>query len=113
MVKQFKQKKGGKRDQIEDRQKPKQKVDADADMDEGDESDISETSEQIQAMTEEQFEEARTKKFGQVAVCNKDELKKRLYEVRKSFYNRLESANLIKKQGKIPFSEHMTVQGVK
>jgi hypothetical protein len=34
---------------------------------------------------------------------------KRLNEVEKNFYNRLESARLIKKQGHIPFTEHMTV----
>lgn len=31
--------------------------------------------------------------------------------MQKAFYNRLESAKLIKKQGRVPFSEHMTVQG--
>ena len=35
----------------------------------------------------------------------------RLKEVKSNFYNRLESAKLIKKQGKIPFTEHMTVSG--
>ena len=34
---------------------------------------------------------------------------KRLNEVEKNFYNRLESARLIKKQGHIPFTEHMTI----
>ena len=48
-------------------------------------------------MNEEDFTKLKNKKFGQVAVQNTDELQKRLYEVRKSFYNRLESANLIKK----------------
>jgi hypothetical protein len=41
---------------------------------------------------------------------NKEEINKRLHEVKQSFYNRLESRKLIKKQGKIPFMEHMTVQ---
>lgn len=35
----------------------------------------------------------------------------RLDEMQKAFYNRLESAKLIKKQGRVPFTEHMTVQG--
>ena len=33
----------------------------------------------------------------------------RLDEVEKNFYNRLESARLIKKQGHIPFTEHMSI----
>ena len=36
-------------------------------------------------------------KFGQTAVENTEQLEKRLYEIKKSFYNRLESAKLIKK----------------
>ena len=35
----------------------------------------------------------------------------RLKEIQANFYNRLESAKLIKRQGKIPFTEHMTVSG--
>ena len=60
-------------------------------------------------LEEEEYERQKIAKFGQKHVRNEEELKKRLYEVQKSFYNRLESANLIKKQGKIPFSEHMTI----
>ena len=30
-------------------------------------------------------------------------------EIQLNFYNRLESNKLLKKQGKIPFTEHMTV----
>ena len=33
----------------------------------------------------------------------------RLSEMKANFYNRLEYAKLIKKTGKIPFTEHMTV----
>jgi len=32
-----------------------------------------------------------------------------LIECQKNFYNRLESAKLIKKQGHIPFTEHMSI----
>jgi len=32
-----------------------------------------------------------------------------LHEVKQSFYNRLESRRLIKKAGRIPFTEHMTI----
>lgn len=34
---------------------------------------------------------------------------KRLQEVGTNFYNRLESSKLIKKQGRVPFTEHMTL----
>jgi hypothetical protein len=34
---------------------------------------------------------------------------KRLNEIQLNFYNRLESKKLIKKQGKVPFTEHMTI----
>jgi len=33
----------------------------------------------------------------------------RLREIQLNFYNRLESKKLIKKQGKVPFTEHMTI----
>ena len=46
---------------------------------------------------EEQEEMTAVEKFGQKAVMNTEQLEKRLYEVKKSFYNRLESAKLIKK----------------
>tara|TARA_B110000305_G_scaffold224968_1_gene271037 strand:+ start:733 stop:1155 length:423 start_codon:yes stop_codon:yes gene_type:complete len=36
-------------------------------------------------------------------------MKTRLHEVRQNFYNRLESKKLIKKFGKIPFTEHLSV----
>lgn len=55
------------------------------------------------------FEKLKFEKFGQRPVVDPKQLKQRLYEVRKSFYNRLESANLIKKEGRIPFSEHMAI----
>ena len=38
-------------------------------------------------------------------------MEERLKEIQSNFYNRLESAKLIKRQGKIPFTEHMTVSG--
>lgn len=33
----------------------------------------------------------------------------RVKEIRANFYNRLESNKLIKKQGRVPFTEHMTL----
>ena len=50
---------------------------------------------------------AFTAKFGQKAINNEEALRKRLHEVKMNFYNRLESKKLIKKQGHIPFTEHM------
>lgn len=38
-----------------------------------------------------------------------EEIKNRLHEVKQNFYNRLESKKLIKKHGRIPFTEHMTI----
>jgi len=35
----------------------------------------------------------------------------RLKEMQMNFYNRMESNRLLKKQGKIPFTEHMTITG--
>ena len=52
-----------------------------------------------------------TQKFGLKGINDEAGLEERLKEVQGSFYNRLESARLIKKQGKIPFTEHMTVAG--
>ena len=50
-------------------------------------------------------------KFGLKGINNTTEMQERLKEVQANFYNRLESAKLIKRQGKIPFTEHMTVSG--
>jgi rRNA-processing protein EBP2 len=38
-----------------------------------------------------------------------EQIEKRLHEVKQNFYNRLESKKLIKKHGRIPFTEHMTI----
>ena len=68
-------------------------------------------SQDVQEMEKGDFEALKYEKFGQKKVIDDAQLQQRLYEVKKSFYNRLESANLIKKSGRIPFGEHMTVQG--
>ena len=60
-------------------------------------------------LNEEEFKKARLEKFGLKAIYNKPEIQKRLYEVKQSFYNRLESRKLIKKHGRVPFTEHMTI----
>lgn len=49
-----------------------------------------------------------TSKFGQKAINNEEKLKQRLKELQMNFYNRLESKKLIKKQGHVPFTEHMS-----
>jgi len=38
-----------------------------------------------------------------------EQIQKRLHEVKQNFYNRLESKKLIKKAGRIPFTEHMSI----
>ena len=48
-------------------------------------------------------------KFGLKAINDEAGMLERLKEIQMNFYNRLESKKLIKKQGKIPFTEHMTV----
>jgi len=69
--------------------------------------------EEVQAMTNEEFEQAKLEKFALKAINNKDAIRVRLHEIKQSFYNRLESKKLIKKTGKIPFTEHMTVTHAK
>ncbi len=48
-------------------------------------------------------------KFGLTAINDEVGMLKRLKEIQLNFYNRMESNKLIKKTGKIPFTEHMTV----
>ncbi len=57
----------------------------------------------------ENFEKARKDQFGLVGINNVEQINKRIKEVKANFYNRLESRKLIKKHGRIPFTEHMTV----
>lgn len=57
----------------------------------------------------EEFEKQKIEKFGLIPIMKTDRINERLHEVKQSFYNRLESQKLIKKQGKIPFLEHMTI----
>jgi hypothetical protein len=64
-------------------------------------------------MGENEFEKYKLKKFGQVAINNEEQIQKRLHEVRQNFYNRLESKRLIKKHGKVPFTEHLCVTNPK
>lgn len=53
--------------------------------------------------------ESAERKFGYKGINEKELILQRLEEVEKNFYNRLESAKLVKKQGHIPFTEHMAV----
>jgi hypothetical protein len=79
-------------------------------IDEHSESEQSEAEE-----AEESVEEARpteeqvNAKFAYKGINEKELLLERLVEVEKNFYNRMESARLIKKQGHIPFTEHMSI----
>jgi hypothetical protein len=55
------------------------------------------SDEQIAAVDAEQNLEEVEKKFGQKAINDEEGLKVRLSEIQKNFYNRLESAKLVKK----------------
>lgn len=55
------------------------------------------------------FEKEKIDKFALKPIMKTEQINKRLHEVKQSFYNRLESKKLIKKQGRIPFTEHMCV----
>ena len=59
--------------------------------------------------TELNEQEDLEKKFGLKAINDEAGMLKRLQEIQLNFYNRMESKKLIKKQGKVPFTEHMTV----
>jgi hypothetical protein len=52
-------------------------------------------------------------RFGQREINNVPEMKLRLHEVKQNFFNRLESKKLIKKFGRVPFTEHMTINNAK
>lgn len=58
---------------------------------------------------EEEIGEEIQKTFGQRAIFNDLKIKQRLEELKANFYNRLEKERLIKKQGKVPFIEHLTI----
>ena len=64
---------------------------------------------EINKLTPAEFKKRKLLKFGQREINNVKEIKERLHEVKQNFYNRLESKKLIKKWGKIPFTEHMTI----
>lgn len=68
-----------------------------------------EDDETINKMTTEEYNKFKLMKFGQRGILNKEQIKIRLHEIRQNFYNRLESKKLIKKQGRIPFTEHMSI----
>jgi len=60
-------------------------------------------------MSPEDFENAKVSKFGLKKINNEEGLLTRLKEIELNFYNRLDSKKLIKKQGRVPFTEHMTI----
>ena len=67
----------------------------------------------IAEMDIEEYNKLKFQKFGQREINNVERIKTRLHEVKTSFYNRLESKKLIKKFGKIPFLEHMSISNEK
>lgn len=60
---------------------------------------------------QENEQEDLEEKFGLKAINDEEGMLKRLKEIQLNFYNRMESNKLIKKTGKVPFTEHMTVSG--
>lgn len=56
-----------------------------------------------------QHESGTLEEFGQRNVYNAAGLDALTKKLKKQFYNRLNSRKLIKKQGKVPFVEHMTI----
>lgn len=60
-------------------------------------------------MSPEEFEKVTIEKFGQRGIMEEEKIKERLHEIQQNFYNRLESKKLIKKHGKIPFTEHLSI----
>ena len=95
----------------QDRRLRDRKIDERPDS-EGDEADSVDSDMRIVATDAERVDDIQ-EKFGQRAINDEEGMKVRLKELQANFYNRLESAKLIKKQGKIPFTEHMTVTGDK
>lgn len=74
-----------------------------------DEASDNEHAEEVKADNRPPTQEEINSKFGQREVNNEAALLQRLSEIEKNFYNRLESAKLIKKQGRVPFTEHMAI----
>lgn len=62
-------------------------------------------NEEAEGPTREQILE----KFAYKGINDSAKMNELLIECQKNFYNRLESAKLIKKQGHIPFTEHMSI----
>ena len=54
-------------------------------------------------------EEETVREFGQRAINNEERLKVRLEDLKDNFYNSMASKKLIKKAGRVPFIEHMTI----
>ena len=69
---------------------------------------ISDDSEEV-VEPEVNDKEEMQKQFGLKAINDEEGMEIRLKEMQMNFYNRMESNRLLKKQGKIPFTEHMTI----
>lgn len=93
--------------EIEDLEQQADSKDSDGDEVESVDSDIKVAATAVDAPDGDDIQQ----KFGLKAINDKEGLLERLKEVKENFYNRLDSVKLIKKQGKIPFTEHMTVSG--
>ena len=74
----------------------------------GSESGEEEVEQEMSEEVPQQRQAPEKNNFGLKEINNEERLLERLDEVQKNFYNRLASASLIKKQGRVPFTEHMT-----
>ena len=73
-----------------------------------DEQDDSGVDSDVEIAVRDQQEDLE-EKFGLKAINDEEGMLKRLREIQLNFYSRMESKKLVKKQGKIPFTEHMTI----
>jgi len=55
------------------------------------------------------FKQDIAKEFGQRGINNEAAIEERLASLKSNFYNRLSSNKLIKKEGRVPFIEHLTI----
>jgi hypothetical protein len=94
---------------IEESENSEAIIEESGDSDHEDQESEDQQPDEQKKLNPEEFEKQKIDKFGQIPIMETEKINNRLNEVKQSFYNRLESAKLIKKQGKIPFLEHMTV----
>jgi hypothetical protein len=63
----------------------------------------------IEIAAQDEMDDEEIYTFGQRAIYEKERILERIEDIKANFYNRLKEKKLIKKEGRIPFSEHMTI----